>query len=33
MNKRDAELLVGSDRLFLNFCFFFFKKKEKEIIF
>lgn len=33
MNKRDAVLLVGRNRLFLIFCFFLIKQKEKHTAF
>jgi len=33
MNKRDAALQVGRDRLFLIFCFFCIKTKEKHTAF
>ena len=33
LNKRDVVSVEGSNRLFLNFCFFFFKKKEKHTVF
>jgi len=33
LNKRGGVSLVRSSRLFLNFCFFFFKKKEKHAAF